>query len=233
MRWLALILALLGGGACAAVGFIWKGEFDKLSAIGTVPSEAWNVVYALLGALPLGLIAGVFAFMRKRGVALLLLVVCIVAPAVFGYLAQEKRNERNVDKNNDILMFAAGAASPFLLSALIVILMKGPPREKKKSRDEETPAFNDEEEQVEQREDELLEDEVVEEPPPPAPPATPIAKIKCPKCVTVLKIPNPQSIKPIKCPKCQAAFRIPPALVEKAQNEAKAAAPPRQQRPPR
>jgi hypothetical protein len=239
MRVFVFILALLGAVACGGLGVLHYTTTlasDNFQLHKQKDPEGANkciyMIYSLMGAAGVAAVGGVLALNRKRLAAVLVLLVSGAVPLGMMYLAYQ------TGILIDTVPIVVGcAASPLLLGSLLSLLIRPKPPRQKPGADEETDFEEQEDEEQEQEEqqeefqdeeEEVQEEEVEEEAPPPPPPAAqPVAKVKCPKCATVLKIPDPQSEKPIRCPKCKVAFRIPQTIVEKARADARIAAKPK------
>jgi hypothetical protein len=101
MRWLVMVFALLGAGGSGLIGFIWRGEVDKVSsptmtqirassANNPLTRERYkevialdNATYFLMAGAPFGLIGAFLAVSRRGILAFLVLLTAWVGPGVF------------------------------------------------------------------------------------------------------------------------------------------------------
>lgn len=101
MRFVALILGILGGLAAGALGLIWirdynsmRGLIESTTTLGqTVGADMTQqladlqrlvtAAYILLGSLVLGIVGGILAMRGKGRLAALLMLIGAVAPAIF------------------------------------------------------------------------------------------------------------------------------------------------------
>jgi hypothetical protein len=93
MRIAGLILGILGGLAAGLLGMKWLSDANQLKELtdfvrqtGGDTSDIDKLVtaaYVLIGAMVLGIVGGVLAFMGKGKIAAVLMLVAGILPAVF------------------------------------------------------------------------------------------------------------------------------------------------------
>src|SRR5262245_879283 len=111
MRYLVLILAILGAAAFGFIGLAARSGLEEAKAseagrIGLQLKEGQDVtlmVYSLLAAAPLALVAGVLAFLRKKWLAIPLLLIVAAVPDYFAFQVRSLDTENKLDLENKIV----------------------------------------------------------------------------------------------------------------------------------
>jgi hypothetical protein len=148
MRFLALLVALVGAGGAGVLGYKWQAEQKRSDEV--VPADrpanpqldaaqlahreyVMRGVYGLFAAVPLGVIGGILAMMRKGKLAALVLLVAYGVP--LGLLAFGSGPPEVDARGNrmEIVKVAAMFAGGLPLAVLLSLFVP-PPRRPKKRR---------------------------------------------------------------------------------------------------